>query len=323
MRKNLTKKLFLSVLTLAFAIISLGASTYAWFVMSSDTKVETFQGTVTTGASGLEIAVGEIPTAALSNEQMANLTWRSSAIDIKNDLGWADNQITFDALQNVEDFSGSQFKKLGGVTEGVAANTNYVAFRLYFRLAPNGSTKNGTVYLTDYDLKNAVDAASLPKWYVNKDYKGSDGTTDIEAGENVVYDVVDAARFAIVYGGQYKVYENEAITAGAYQSSGIGQFGAYDYYKNVLGTAPAGYPTDGYYTISQLADDTFDTDGKVVGKSNALNVATISEAAPYAYVDVFVWIEGWDMECINAIFEQTLQVSFKFSLNQARQEKDN
>ena len=34
MKKNLTKKLMLSVLTLAFAVVSLGASTFAWFTDS-------------------------------------------------------------------------------------------------------------------------------------------------------------------------------------------------------------------------------------------------------------------------------------------------
>ena len=60
MRKNLTKKLFLSVLTLAFAVISLGASTYAWFVLSESASVQSFSGTVSAGESGLEIAVYQI-----------------------------------------------------------------------------------------------------------------------------------------------------------------------------------------------------------------------------------------------------------------------
>ena len=39
MKKNLTKKLMLSVLTLAFAVVSLGASTFAWFTVSEEAKV--------------------------------------------------------------------------------------------------------------------------------------------------------------------------------------------------------------------------------------------------------------------------------------------
>ena len=31
-------------------------------------------------------------------------------------------------------------------------------------------------------------------------------------------------------------------------------------------------------------------------------------------IDVYVWIEGWDGECLNAIFSQQLQVKFDFAL---------
>ena len=60
MRKNLTKKLFLSVLTLAFAVISLGASTYAWFTMSKEANVDKFTGKVTSTESGLEICATDL-----------------------------------------------------------------------------------------------------------------------------------------------------------------------------------------------------------------------------------------------------------------------
>ena len=40
MKNKLTRKLMLSAFTLLFAVISLGASTYAWFTMSEDADVE-------------------------------------------------------------------------------------------------------------------------------------------------------------------------------------------------------------------------------------------------------------------------------------------
>ena len=66
MRKNLTKKLFLSVLTLAFAVISLGASTYAWFTMSKNAQINAFEAEVQAG-EGIEIAV--TPTATIGDAQ--------------------------------------------------------------------------------------------------------------------------------------------------------------------------------------------------------------------------------------------------------------
>jgi hypothetical protein len=81
MRKNLTKKLFLSVLTLAFAVISLGASTYAWFVLSEDANVEAFSGTVQSGTSGLEIAVTTYDATTVEES-----AWKATELDITTDL---------------------------------------------------------------------------------------------------------------------------------------------------------------------------------------------------------------------------------------------
>ena len=54
--KNLTKKLFLSMLTVAFAVVALGTTTFAWFTLSTEAKVEVFDAQVSAG-SGFEIAV--------------------------------------------------------------------------------------------------------------------------------------------------------------------------------------------------------------------------------------------------------------------------
>ena len=59
MKKNLTKKLMLSVLTLAFAVVSLGASTFAWFTISKDAEVQKLEFEVTAN-SGIEIGVASI-----------------------------------------------------------------------------------------------------------------------------------------------------------------------------------------------------------------------------------------------------------------------
>lgn len=306
MRKNLTKKLFLSVLTLAFAVISLGASTYAWFVMSSDTKVDTFTATVKPGESGLVIAVSEIPVGE-NTVDTSKLTWRSTALNLATDFAAATN-VNFTAVQNAKNFAGDAFKTLKG---NAKVNEDYVAFRLYFKLADADEKSTGDVYLTDYDL---VNKATINPWYVNKDYKDSTGTT-VVAGNSMSYNVVDAARLALVPdGGNALIYEVEDAPAAdsplANRSSGYGQNGAYDYYKNVLGTADlANYPADGYYTISKL------------DATAATKLGTITGTG-YISVDVYVWIEGWDQECINAIFEQVLNVTLKFSLNGTRQEAE-
>lgn len=323
MKNKLTRKLMLSAFTLLFAVISLGASTYAWFVISNDTKVNTFEGTVTAGESGLEIAVGAVGGSA------QNLVWRSTELDLATDFAAA-THVVFEALQNQKDFSVGAFTKLNG-TSGVANSTvdeddnivsgNYVAFRLYFRLADANAGSTGTVYLTDYDLTGP--AAPSP-WYVNKAYTAADGSS-VGANTEMTYNVEDAARIAFVTQTATNIYEVEdaPVTATQNRSSGIGKLGAYDYYEKVIGTL-AGYPQkkvtednpetendetvyeDDYYVLSKLAQSPLSI-GELSGTSTT-------------YVDVYVWIEGWDMECINAIFSQTLKVLLKFSLSPQLQE---
>lgn len=295
MRKNLTKKLFLSILTLAFAVVSLGASTYAWFILSEDASVKSFSGTVTAGTSGLEIQVAAIGADPVDTK------WRSTELDIANDLPTAAD-VTFDALQNAATFSGSAFTKLDTSVAG-EENGNYVAFRLYFRLADVSGipTEGEKVYLTDYDLTTEGTPGS---WYVNKAYEGVTGPVAVgEAG--VVYYVSDAARIAFVAGGTSTVYEAETLAGAAnFASHGIGEKGAFSYY-NAVSDADLTLPS--YYTAKTSLDA-------------AQELGTLTAGANQAYVDVYVWIDGWDQECINAIFTQQLNIALKFSLNNTLQE---
>lgn len=298
MRKNLTKKLFLSILTLAFAVVSLGASTYAWFILSEDASVKSFSGTVTAGTSGLEIAVGKV-----DGSDKANIKWRATELDLATDFAAATN-VTFDALQNAATFSGSAFTKLDPSVPG-EENKNYVAFRLYFRLADaTGIPAEGEkVYLTDYDLTTQ----SASAWYVNKNYEGVTGPVTV-GQEEVIYYVSDAARIAFVAGGTSTVYETDTLTGAAnFASYGIGEKGAFSYYNAVSDDAGDLTKPATYYTAK-------------TSLAAAQELVTLTAGANEAYVDVYVWIDGWDQECINAIFTQQLNIALKFSLNNGLQE---
>lgn len=298
MRKNLTKKLFLSILTLAFAVVSLGASTYAWFILSEDASVQSFSGTVTAGTSGLEIAVGKV-----DGSDKAGIVWRSTELDLTTDFAEA-TTVKFDALQNAATFSGSAFTKLDTNVKG-EENKNYVAFRLYFRLADaTGIPAEGEkVYLTDYDL--TTESASA--WYVNKNYEGVTGPVTVGQAD-VIYYVSDAARIAFVAGGTSTVYETDNLAGEAnFASHGIGQKGAFSYYNAVSDDAGDLEEPDAYYPTETSLDA-------------AQELVTLTAGANEAYVDVYVWIDGWDQECINAIFTQQLNIALKFSLNDTVQE---
>lgn len=301
MRKNLTKKLFLSILTLAFAVVSLGASTYAWFVLSEDANVEAFSGTVQSGTSGLEIGVNTVGADA-------PVQWRATSLDLTADLASIFAEFKFDAVQNADPLGVGEFQDINGTTVNANGSTGkYLAFELYFRLADtNTSTGTESVYLTDYSMKTT----GAENWFVNKAYKDAKGNDVAVAAENVKYYVSDAARIAIVGADEdHSLYLETHTYAGTdekYQSEGKQSNGALSYYNAINSDATKTLP-DPY------ENPTYGVTNKYLGKTSICEL----EATDYqGSVVVYIWIDGWDGECINAIFGQTLTIDFKFSLNQ-------
>ena len=54
--KKLTRKLFISILSMAFAVIAIGTTTFAWITISTTAKVEEFSANVEAGAGGIELS---------------------------------------------------------------------------------------------------------------------------------------------------------------------------------------------------------------------------------------------------------------------------
>ena len=306
MRKNLTKKLFLSVLTLAFAVISLGASTYAWFVLSEDANVEAFSGTVQSGTSGLEIGVNLVG-------EDGPVQWRATSLDLTADLASIFTDFKFDAVQNANPLGAGEFQDINETAVAANGSTGkYLAFELYFRLADtNTSTGAESVYLTDYSMQTT----GAENWFVNKTYKDANGDDVAVAAENVKYYVSDAARIAIVGAdADHSLYLETHTYAGTddkFQSEGKQSNGALSYYNAINSDATKSLP-DSY------ENPTYGVTTKYDGKTSICElVAAVSEGDPNyeGSVVVYIWIDGWDGECINAIFGQTLTIDFKFSLN--------
>ena len=79
MKNKLTRKLMLSAFTLLFAVISLGASTYAWFTMNTTATVDVFEGQVI-GGSGFDIAVTTKGYKTAENNEFDKITWYSGVL---------------------------------------------------------------------------------------------------------------------------------------------------------------------------------------------------------------------------------------------------
>lgn len=319
MRKNLTKKLFLSILTLAFAVVSLGASTYAWFTMSKDATIEPFDGTVTAGTSGLEIQITEIGGTVEDNG------WSATSVSGDTIKGLLDAQFKFEAVQFNKDtynFIGQDAAlSLKGADDTAATkaelNKGYIGFNVHFRLA-DAAAATGTValYLQELNLNHSEDAGGWNAAKAYKEYVNETTTKDIAQGPvEDPYFVTDAARVALKNNSDSsynKIYEAKKAEGSTHFTSNFNNYGAIDYYNQVneyVGenadkaiTAPvSGHK--GYYNATQF--------------SAAEQVGVLQNTAnQYITITVYIWIDGWDAECINDIFAQTLTVDMKFTIEQ-------
>ena len=322
MKKNLTKKLMLSVLTLAFAVVSLGASTFAWFTMSSTAKVSAFEGAVK-GAEGVEIAITKLgwngtPDAA-EDVKYDSLKWFSGQLPADQftadiiDPGFAFSALTSDGKGTFTDVSNNTVD--ASHENAGKASGGYIGFRLWFK-----SAANDTLKLTDIVISNKTNAnpVVMDQAFEIAAPKVKDGTEYFETivGQKWTFDVVSAARISLHAQGKTDalIYESDYLaptapgdstpgTAG--NSTGYSEKGAYAYYNlkaidRKLGSVLTAPTTS---QIGSLADT----------GAGSVDVVSLTSNTP-TYVDVYVWIEGWDGECLNAIFTQELVVNFDFAL---------
>ena len=315
MKKNLTKKLMLSVLTLAFAVVSLGASTFAWFTLSKDAKINAFDMTVKAG-SGIEMRLvsydkgtddkykvsdwytSELPTTVV--EEFVKSTERLDAVTAKCT---DDNKL--DYIVNKDGSTPNSTFIAGG---------SYVAFKVQFRLSNASDKASYKLELNDYTLATK---GSVNEWVSNIDYVGKDGNAeDYKVSSTHKYYVSDAARLAIkVTGGNQFIYQNTDQTGHNEWTTGqpTTNNAAVNYYNAITYGTDNDIKPEELAKAPQYATNTLPAGGQELG-----SVGQLLDDAEYALeLTVFVWIEGWDGECMNAIFAQTLTTALSFELPDA------
>jgi len=298
--RKLTNKLFISILTVAFAVIALGTTTFAWFTLSNTATVSPFNATVTAG-QGIEISLDQT-------------NWYTTLTEAKIEeflfaAGTGKYASTF-KLDLVTSTDGLAFTLMDGAT-GVneAAGTHYIKFTLYFRskddtnIAPKIYWNNATITSTgkqwtaDASFTDAVGAttpsvtagdANLPRYAANAARisikGGADNPVIYELAENF-----DSKGNTVL--GQKSKAELEALTAG--QKS-------YNAAKGVVQTVPAGA------AIPNTVTDPADLD------NNELITLTGAAKNWTGSVSVVIWLEGWDQNAFNAILDDTLSIGLVF-----------
>lgn len=338
------KKLFISIATLAVAIIAMSTSTFAWFTMSGTANVEKFDVNVKGGTGILISSDGK------EYKETLNLTDLSSLIA-------ADGETTLNAsglaLHPVTSLTGGEagtsFVDLKG--DAATGNTDYLEFSLWVQtsaasalpvylekttsLAAKASSfsplatfdHKDTTYTAgksmDVYASNALrmsiqdmtvaQTSILSDQQVSSDIANDLGGVAVAATEGKFY-ATGAADSQFVAPDGVTASSETKEAAQAARDDFAKQFASVAYYNAVMNKS-IGYTTttDAGYYAAPTADYTY--------LARSASIITLNEGSEAANknihrVVVRIWAEGFDGDCFDAIQNSKVQVNLAFTTDQ-------
>jgi hypothetical protein len=299
---KLMRKLSISILAVVFAVVAMGATTFAWFTITNTAKINQFEVEVTAG-SGFEIAVtnvGGAPSAWKSTITKAEVEAAIGNVVLK-DLTSTDGATFYPISEIGVDVNGTDDYKLGD-----AVTNGYVEFEVHFR-----SKAQGTVALnmTETDItstgKTKVADVAFAEAYT--------GNESFLATDNVTAYAMNAVRMAIIETDTL-ILEKKAATGNVDgtldNTRGFGK----DHTKGALAYYIAKNQIDiTGIDLSGLAEPITQEFGDTACTTKIADIATGPSNEWYTgKITVRIWLEGWDAECLNVIFNDHLKVNIQF-----------
>lgn len=315
---KLTRKLMISVFTLAFALVTLGATTFAWFTLSSITTVE-----------GIDVQI----MAGNFMEISANGT------DYKNLIEWdeiTDQEVTTvnPRMNALTTSNGFDFLEMNYDTNEVEeASGGFVKFNLWVRAQKKGAR----VY-----LDKGTTTKSEPKAWVSDAEFGYRGDT-VEVNEEILVYAADALRMSFVSfkeahatpKAELQNYENVNI----FELDPVGRDGEdlnqrlddaiktdgmlnywYSKFSSNLEEAANNATLPTVLTNANLgADEEGEPNNTLAVLSHQ---ADLDEEYFYGYLTIYLWIEGWDPDAFDAILQGKISVNLQFALAEPEPEPE-
>ncbi len=335
--KNTSKKLFVSVFALLFALVAVATTSFAWFTISGKARVDAFELDITMG-EGIEVRIigeGDGETSAWKN--VITLT------DLKNALPeFNHNGSVFDT--NLNHMTSKDAINFYGIVEqegniykqsDTTIDSGWLEFRLEFR-----ANKKYQIYLTE---ESEVSATKVNFEYTFGDdvyeYKNIDPAGAVRVGF-VEYTIGtealgDSNIWEPVLGRGSYGYKNPDRPPQDYTTPYTEKDGAIDFFNSYMNflfdtnqpyiEGPEGNQNTFSHNTNVLDLDEYsdeNLDGKIVTNTSDTPLLTLApgESEGDRYEDfttvgsllIRIWIEGWDADCFNAIFNQKFEVSMTF-----------
>lgn len=317
---KLSRKLLLSIVTVALALVTLGATTFAWFTLSTRAEVQEFEVDVTSGA-GIEISA--------DGESYSNFI---KAEDIYAAINEAGSSIVLDHVTSPD---GIKFTTIGfdeqdgKVHFNNPAASGWTEFKLWFR-SPEKDVK---VYM----LKNTTVTSTGITWMADAEFKlKSTDTSLTEVGDTYTLYGANAVRISTTENTVTPSESGFSYTPGT--SAKVFELGHTEDDQKLGTTIKTGYGSVAYYNsknsnnpITPTDNDKLPTvyDYEKLPKLEDLNkpdfpetyvpVATLTAVSNisgttlyYGQITVRIWLEGWDPDMFNAIMADKIKIHLFF-----------
>lgn len=287
--KKLTRKLFISILSMAFAVIAIGTTTFAWITISTTAEVDTFDANVEAGAGGIELSWD------------GSTGWTTLLLNAKDHYntgfkGFSD--ICYDRSNgNSEGFYDMKINGQTAVKETIADGNNekYVTFTFYVKNTNANTPITLKVTGTTFD-SYAAGGVNTPNPFVSDIAFSYGESVNVTAASEVSQFVVaNAARMMIKAGNSSPVIYEKAAVDGNTVHAEIDQ---------TKGAAHAYFKAKNY-NFGTLSNSEYDT----YKNNQEAELCTIQGGAEPVAITVTIWIEGWDNECHANILSQVLKSS--------------
>lgn len=315
--RKLTQKLVLSVVTMALVVIALGTSTFAWFTLTNKASISAFQAQVTAG-EGIEITLGDW-NGTTYVAPTASTTWYTVLPESVIEGYIANMQPNF-RFDNVTSPNGTTINNEAGTGQTYSSSAKYIQFQLYFRSSAakhilwSSATLSGTEETWVVNVPSFIPSDQSAPWTLGSSKTVAAWTgarVSIQGSATVVYQAPEDQSLTVINSNDDIDSFDLALVdhdsnPGTNDVAVVGAGGATPWGAAAYGIA-AGKDTTYGESIPTVASTTDVND-------TAQQILTLTANGGYftGSVVVRIWIEGFDADTFDAIFDTELSVLLGF-----------
>lgn len=340
--KNLTRKLFISLFAAVFALITLGATTFAWFTLTTTVAVEQFEAEITSG-TGIEVSLDGVTfTNLITNEKIVE--------KIKSiNFGGSEGSIVLDPVTTANGYSDFKILDISDPAtpslQNATENDKWIIFFLYFRTPYREADQNTWVYM----LNDTTITSDPVTWFSDADFTHTSGVGILSGASKQIF-ACNSLRMSFqtftmtteqvgtmnpftktsVGTDTVVIYELDPVIEPTSEYDGnnrldkeIKSYGMVSYFRAKTGGDDDGINLLAHFNNNVLPDGVLKSEnlvneaaleGDMTNKAAIVKLTTVDENDRYYYgvVKVQMWIEGWDPDCYNAIMAGKLKVNLSF-----------